>query len=91
MFKNTCTSWAQYQPGVNDLNISHVRNYDLPDDVFQPGEVRPTRPKKKVVKKVEQTVSQKRNIDAVDGQEISESASKRHVSQNGMVTQATIA
>ncbi|EFE43707.1 hypothetical protein TRV_01516 [Trichophyton verrucosum HKI 0517] len=66
MFKNTCTSWAQYQPGVNDLNISHVRNYDLPDDVFQPGEVRPTRPKKKVVKKVEQTVSQKRNIDAVD-------------------------
>ncbi|KAM5467583.1 polynucleotide adenylyltransferase [Microsporum ferrugineum] len=66
-----------------------ANSYDLPDDVFQAGEVRPTRPKKKVIKKVEQTVAQKRNIDAVDGQELSDSAPKRHVSQNGMVTQAT--
>ncbi len=26
-------------------------SYDLPDDVFGPGEVKPTRPKKKVVAK----------------------------------------
>lgn len=32
-------------------------SYDLPDDVFVPGEVKPTRPKKKVVTK-------KRNLDA---------------------------
>lgn len=25
IFKSTCTSWAQYQPGINDLNITHVR------------------------------------------------------------------
>lgn len=28
-----------------------IVSYDLPDDVFEPGEVKPTRPKKKVVTK----------------------------------------
>lgn len=31
-------------------------SYDLPDDVFGPGEVKPTRPKKK-------TANKKRNVD----------------------------
>ena len=31
-------------------------SYDLPDDVFGPGEIKPTRPKKKITKK--------RNLDA---------------------------
>ena len=30
------------------------RSYDLPEDLFQPGEIRPTRPKKRVVKKTSQ-------------------------------------
>ncbi|TQB68409.1 polynucleotide adenylyltransferase [Monascus purpureus] len=47
IFKSTCTSWPGYQPGIDDLTITHVRNFDLPDDVFEPGETRPTRPKKK--------------------------------------------
>ncbi|KAI2383092.1 polynucleotide adenylyltransferase, partial [Ophidiomyces ophidiicola] len=64
MFKNMCTSWAQYQPGINDLTITHVRSYDLPEDVFRPEEIRPVRPKKKGTKKPEAT--QKRKIDAVD-------------------------
>lgn len=34
-----------------------VSSYDLPDDVFGPGEVKPTRPKKK-------TANKKRNVDA---------------------------
>ncbi|EER26783.1 poly(A) polymerase pla1, putative [Coccidioides posadasii C735 delta SOWgp] len=88
MFKNMCTSWAQYQPGINDLTITHVRNYDLPEDVFHPGETRPVRPKKKVIKKVEPTTT-KRPIDAVDGQEIPENASKRRVSGNGITAAAT--
>jgi poly(A) polymerase len=25
IFKSTCTSWAGYQPGINDLSITHVR------------------------------------------------------------------
>ena len=34
-----------------------MSSYDLPDDVFGPGEVKPTRPKKK-------TANKKRNADA---------------------------
>jgi hypothetical protein len=44
---------------------SNKSSFDLPDDVFQPGETRPVRPKKKVVKKTEGS-SQKRSIDALD-------------------------
>ncbi|THC91892.1 hypothetical protein EYZ11_008644 [Aspergillus tanneri] len=65
IFKSTCTSWPGYQPGINDLAITHVRNFDLPDDVFQPGETRPARPKKKVIKKTE-TSAQKRGIEQLD-------------------------
>ncbi|KAK2747766.1 polynucleotide adenylyltransferase [Myotisia sp. PD_48] len=96
MFKSTCTSWPQYLPGINDLTIRHVRNYDLPEDVFGPGEVRPSRPKKKVVKKTEPTPPQKRNIDAVDrdasaSQESTEISAKRHISQNGIINSPTAA
>lgn len=27
IFKSTCTSWPGYQPGINDLAITHVRKY----------------------------------------------------------------
>jgi poly(A) polymerase len=40
-------------------------SFDLPDDVFQPGETRPTRPKKKIIKKAE-AGAQKRSIDSLD-------------------------
>jgi poly(A) polymerase len=37
----------------------------LPDDVFEPGEVKPVRPKKKVIKKTE-AAGQKRNFSQLD-------------------------
>jgi len=40
-------------------------SFDLPEDVFQPGETRPSRPKKKVVKRSE-TAGQKRSIGELD-------------------------
>ncbi|PWY88747.1 poly(A) polymerase Pap [Aspergillus sclerotioniger CBS 115572] len=83
IFKSTCTSWAGYQPGINDLAITHVRNFDLPDDVFQAGETRPTRPKKKIVKKAE--VGQKRGIESLD--DPSHPAAKRQVT-NGITNTA---
>jgi poly(A) polymerase len=46
-----------------------VSSFELPDDVFQPGEVRPSRPvktKKKVVKKSAEAAGQKRNISELD-------------------------
>ncbi|KJK62861.1 PAP1 like protein [Aspergillus parasiticus SU-1] len=65
IFKSTCTSWPGYQPGINDLTIIHVRNFDLPEDVFQPGETRPQRPKKKIIKK-SGAGGQKRGIESLD-------------------------
>ena len=41
--------------------LTHCSSYDLPVDVFEAGDVRPTRPKKKVVK-VEPT-AKKRSFD----------------------------
>lgn len=38
----------------------------MPDDVFQPGETRPTRPKKKVVKKADAISGQKRTLETID-------------------------
>ena len=38
----------------------------MPDDVFQPGETRPTRPKKKVVKKADAVSGQKRTLETID-------------------------
>jgi poly(A) polymerase len=86
IFKSTCTSWAGFQPGINDLSIIHVRNFDLPDDVFEPGDTRPTRPKKKIVKKTEAT-AQKRNIDSLEG--VPHGDAKRQVTSNGIQSQAT--
>ncbi|KAB5558616.1 Poly(A) polymerase central domain-containing protein [Coniochaeta sp. 2T2.1] len=46
-FKDLCFSWKEYKPEVNCLGIHHMRATDLPDDVFEPGEVRPTKASKK--------------------------------------------
>lgn len=64
-----------------DLAVTHVRrcvttphtvmsaliysSFDLPEDLFEPGEIRPQRPKKKVVKRTE-AAGQKRGIDELD-------------------------
>lgn len=40
-------------------------SFDLPEDVFQPGETRPQRPKKKIIKK-SGAGGQKRGIESLD-------------------------
>ncbi|PNS17268.1 hypothetical protein CAC42_6951 [Sphaceloma murrayae] len=45
-FKRQCTEWPQYDEKLNSIRCVHIRNYDLPDDVFEPGEARPTKTKK---------------------------------------------
>lgn len=48
-FKRLCTTLSdKYNPEINALAVAHVKNYDLPDDVFGEGEVKPARPQKKV-------------------------------------------
>ncbi|KAJ5578647.1 Poly(A) polymerase [Penicillium hispanicum] len=85
IFKSTCTSWAGYQPEVNDLAVTHVRNFDLPEDVFQPGETRPSRPKKKVIKRSE-TAGQKRRLGEMD--DSSQGAAKRQVTPSAISSTA---
>lgn len=80
IFKSTCTSWPGYLQDVHDLSITHVRNFDLPDDVFQPGEVRPKKPMKKVVKKNVDIAGQKRNNNELD--EPNQGPAKRQVTSN---------
>ncbi|CZT51721.1 probable PAP1-poly(A) polymerase [Rhynchosporium secalis] len=46
-FKHTCTVWDLYNKDVSALHIAHTKNYDLPDDLFEDGEVKPTKPQKK--------------------------------------------
>ncbi|OTA95121.1 hypothetical protein M434DRAFT_69908 [Hypoxylon sp. CO27-5] len=46
-FKNMCAQWEKYQSNLNFLSIQTVKNTNLPDDVFEPGEVKPTRPLKR--------------------------------------------
>ncbi|KAI9055457.1 hypothetical protein LZ554_000411 [Drepanopeziza brunnea f. sp. 'monogermtubi'] len=43
-FKHTCSGWDQYKNDVNAIHISHKKNYDLPDDLFDEGDVKPVKP-----------------------------------------------
>jgi poly(A) polymerase len=43
-FKSLCTSWQRYQTELQPLvsiGVQHVRNINLPDDVFEAGEQKP--------------------------------------------------
>ncbi|KAI0432219.1 hypothetical protein F5Y09DRAFT_302462 [Xylaria sp. FL1042] len=42
-----CSEWEKYSAELNSLSVQHVKNINLPEDVFEPGEVRPTRPLRK--------------------------------------------
>ncbi|KAK0623074.1 Poly(A) polymerase central domain-containing protein [Immersiella caudata] len=47
-FKSFCMSNDKIFDGeLMCLTVQHVRNFDLPDDVFEPGEVKPVKPVKK--------------------------------------------
>ncbi|KAF4984377.1 hypothetical protein FZEAL_421 [Fusarium zealandicum] len=43
-FKELCTSWQKYKEDLKNIvsiSIQHVRNFNLPDDVFETGEKKP--------------------------------------------------
>ncbi|KAH8686660.1 Poly(A) polymerase central domain-containing protein [Ilyonectria robusta] len=43
-FKSLCTQWQKYQDDLKELvsiGVQHVRNFNLPDDVFDAGEKKP--------------------------------------------------
>ncbi|TRX88518.1 hypothetical protein FHL15_010557 [Xylaria flabelliformis] len=46
-FKQLCSEWEKYSAEFNSLSVQHVKNINLPEDVFEPGETKPARPLKK--------------------------------------------
>lgn len=46
-FKAMCMSNDIFQPDLMCLTIQHLKSWELPGDVFEPGEVKPTRPIRK--------------------------------------------
>ncbi|CAK7273696.1 polynucleotide adenylyltransferase [Sporothrix epigloea] len=45
-FKELCFAWDKYKEKLSKtckLSIQHVRNFGLPDDIFEAGEVKPTK------------------------------------------------
>ncbi|KAL9081547.1 MAG: hypothetical protein Q9159_007266 [Coniocarpon cinnabarinum] len=49
-FSRQCLMWPQYDPNLSSIKVIHTRSYDLPDDVFEDGEVKPTKMKKSKAK-----------------------------------------
>ncbi|KAG0646787.1 Poly(A) polymerase pla1 [Hyphodiscus hymeniophilus] len=85
------TDWELYDPELNDLSVTHTRNFELPDDVFGEGEVKATRPVKKSKKRIipakEQSAPKKRS--APEGDATSESIAKRNnIPEQGSRAQA---
>lgn len=46
-FYNLCKSWATFEADKNFVLIKNVKLLDLPSDVYEEGETRPTKPSKK--------------------------------------------
>lgn len=65
-FQRQCHMWPQYQESCNTVRVIHTRNYDLPDDVFDPGEEKPSKTKKVRPGKTPESLSQKRSFSATD-------------------------
>ncbi|KAI9891492.1 MAG: polynucleotide adenylyltransferase [Vezdaea aestivalis] len=83
-FKMRCAQWDQYDEDLMSLNVIHQRNYDLPLDVFEAGEERPTRVKGKKVKAT--TATKKRNVREAELEAPPSLINKRQNSSNGVPT-----
>ncbi|CAZ81688.1 unnamed protein product [Tuber melanosporum] len=51
-FFETCKTWPSYNEDEHTIHINLARNFELPDNVFQPGETKPVKKtKKKIIKR----------------------------------------
>lgn len=46
-FFNICKGWPDYKEAIHSVQIKNVKLYELSDDVYVEGEVRPTKPSKR--------------------------------------------
>ncbi|KAK6399689.1 polynucleotide adenylyltransferase, partial [Oleoguttula sp. CCFEE 5521] len=83
-YKNIVTSSDLHDQSVHSIRVIHARNYDLPTDVFNEGEIRPTRVKK-------QRSAAKRTVSAagLDSKQETANGVKRPRSSNGATANGT--
>ncbi|KAL1582374.1 hypothetical protein WHR41_08874 [Cladosporium halotolerans] len=85
-YKNIVTSADLYNPDINSIRVTHIRNYDLPADLFGEGEARPTRAKKSKAAKSTPQAAPANNKRTVSGAGLDENKdpAKRRQSENGL-------
>ncbi|KAI9887495.1 MAG: polynucleotide adenylyltransferase [Watsoniomyces obsoletus] len=76
-FRDICTAWPQFNPDLNSVSVSMTRNYDLPSDVFKPGEIKPVRIKAKKPRKSETSSPMKRQASTMESEGPTGADSKR--------------
>ncbi|KAI9705189.1 MAG: polynucleotide adenylyltransferase [Bogoriella megaspora] len=81
-FKWQCTEWPQYNADLNSIRIVHTRNYDLPDDVFDAGEIKPARTKKSKQAKTNDSTTKKRTLEEAGIENNDPNVTKRRQSAN---------
>ncbi|KAK3368135.1 Poly(A) polymerase central domain-containing protein [Podospora didyma] len=75
-FKAMCTSNEIFDKELMFLTIQHIKNTALPDDVFEPGEVKPSPPMKKKKRAADEDMKKPPNKRAAD-EEMMKPLSKR--------------
>ncbi|KIX92761.1 uncharacterized protein Z520_11613 [Fonsecaea multimorphosa CBS 102226] len=79
-FKQVCEGWTNYNAEVHFLNLASSKSWELPEDLFdtKAGEVRPTKPVKKVIKNPKAEAKPvRRSINEVEDVEMDGDAVKR--------------
>ncbi|KAF2480912.1 Poly(A) polymerase papa [Neohortaea acidophila] len=89
-FTQQCKEWQNYDENLHSIRVKHMRNYDLPADVFAEGETRPTRTKKKSAPKTTDptamdAANKKRSFNN-SGLDTLDDPAKRRASANGTAT-----
>jgi poly(A) polymerase len=77
-FTKICESWPTFDADLHRLSIIHMRNYELPLDVFKDGEVRPVKPVKNKVK-----IKKRKALDADLNDNASDASRQRLTPQPG--------
>ncbi|KAF2276848.1 Poly(A) polymerase [Westerdykella ornata] len=57
-FKRYVTMSDTYKQDLMSIRVVHTRNYQLPDDVFEPGEIKPAKPVKEKKKKAKRSFAE---------------------------------
>ncbi|KAF8247499.1 Poly(A) polymerase [Wilcoxina mikolae CBS 423.85] len=64
-FYDICKTWNLYNDDLHNINVIHTRSWELPDNVFKPGETKPIKKTKIIKRKVPSGNAKKRVAEEV--------------------------